>query len=310
MEAIEVEEPIQEDFCIDPEITSYWENRIERGFVQQFGQHICEIGRPGTGKTQGLYYLVDKIKEYGKEQILWFDIGKGDEILTLCHYFGPVTIFTPPGCELDIKFRGKTDAFGNPYDIRFETLTRAGHIWNKIEKDRINICSFDPFILDPVVTLSEMSFLFEQLIRKAFRREIIRPLAIVYDEFHNVCPSQGYGYATSRQETATQRRSLNMIKRNVQKLRVEQYRMIVTTHEWQQLFKGVRMAFEWVMIRRGAKFGTDEPRLAQFNPRWAGIKKGQCYIALPTREHTAPLQLPYYLDGFRLGTVTYRGMLE
>src|SRR5690606_24955738 len=50
------------------------------------GQHLCEIGRPGPGKTQGLYYLVDKIMEAGREQILWFDIGKGDEILTLPHY--------------------------------------------------------------------------------------------------------------------------------------------------------------------------------------------------------------------------------
>ena len=73
---------------IDPELTSYWERRLENEFIHRFGQHLCEVGRPGTGKTQGLYYLVDKIKDYGKEEILWFDIGKGDEILTLAHYFG------------------------------------------------------------------------------------------------------------------------------------------------------------------------------------------------------------------------------
>ena len=71
---------------IDPEISSYWERRLETEFIGRPGQHLCEIGRPGTGKTQGLYYLVDKIMEAGREQILWFDIGKGDEILTLPHY--------------------------------------------------------------------------------------------------------------------------------------------------------------------------------------------------------------------------------
>ena len=295
---------------IDPEITSYWERRLENEFIHRFGQHLCEVGRPGTGKTQGLYYLVDKIKEYGREQILWFDIGKGDEILTLPHYFGPCTIFTPPGCDLSIRMRDPVDVFGNPYDIEYRTISQEADIWKNIQPGRINICSFDPFILDPTITLEHVSGLFERLIRLAFRREIIRPLAIFYDEFHNTCPSQGYGYATTAREGAKQRRMLNVIKRNIQKLRVEEYRMIVSTHEWQQLFKGVRTAFEWVMMRRGAKFGSDEPKLQQFNPRWAGCTTEQCYVALPTREHTAPLRLPYYLDGARLGSVTYRGMLD
>ena len=40
---------------IDPELTSYWERRLENEFIHRFGQHLCEVGRPGTGKTQGLY---------------------------------------------------------------------------------------------------------------------------------------------------------------------------------------------------------------------------------------------------------------
>lgn len=295
---------------IDPELTSYWERRLENEYIHRFGQHLCEVGRPGTGKTQGLYYLVDKIKDYGKEEILWFDIGKGDEILTLAHYFGPITIFTPPGCSIEIQFRDPLDAFGQPYDIRFETISRMSDIWQNIQPGRLNICSFDPFILDPVIVLQQVSDLFERLIRLAFRRQVIRPLAIFYDEFHNVCPSQGYGYATTAKEAAQQRRCLNIIKRNVQKLRVEEYRMVVSTHEWQQLFKGVRTAFEWVMLRRGAKFGSDEPRLKQYNPRWSGCSTEQAYVALPTRDHSAPLHLPYYIDGARLGRVTYRGMID
>ena len=295
---------------IDPGISSYWERRLETEFIGRPGQHLCEIGRPGTGKTQGLYYLVDKIMEAGREQILWFDIGKGDEILTLPHYFGPTTIFTPPGCEVAIQYRDPLDAFGRPYDIEFKTISRMADVWQNIQPGRINICSFDPFILDPGIILEQVSDLFERLIRLAFRRQVIRPLAIVYDEFHNVCPAHGYGFASTAKEAATQRRALNIIKRNVQKLRVEEYRMIVTAHEWQQLYKGVRTAFEWVMIRRGAKFGGDEPKLKQYNPRWAGCPTEQCYIALPTRDHSAPLALPYYEDGARLGRVVYRGLLE
>ena len=292
---------------IDPGISSYWERRLETEFIGRPGQHLCEIGRPGTGKTQGLYYLVDKIMEAGREQILWFDIGKGDEILTLPHYFGPTTIFTPPGCEVAIQYRDPLDAFGRPYDIEFKTISRMADVWQNIQPGRINICSFDPFILDPGIILEQVSDLFERLIRLAFRRQVIRPLAIIYDEFHNVAPAHGYGFAsTPKRPPSSAGRSTSSSATS--ETPVEEYRMIVTAHEWQQLYKGVRTAFEWVMIRRGAKFGGDEPKLSNIIPGGPMPHRAMLYCPPDSRPQRPLASL---LRGRRpAGRVVYRGLLE
>lgn len=293
----------------DETISGYYEYIFIRDFIRSPGQHLIEIGRPGTGKTQGLYWLIDYLREYSpKETILYFDIGKGEEILTLLHYFGAATIFLLPGCSLDMELFNGVDSHGRPYDIKFKTITSPRYIWSSIERGRLNIASFEPFILDETVYLNEISELFTSLIRMAHRKAIKVPLTIIYDEFHNVAPSSGYGFAEDAKSARIQRKCLNRIKKNVQKLRVEKIRLIVSTHEWFQIFKGVRTAFEWILIRRGSSFAGDVPNLAQFNPRWQRIPDGFCYIGLPDRSHSALMRLPYYLDGAKLGRIAYRGI--
>lgn len=292
----------------DPVLSSATEKRFIRDFIKKPGEHLIEIGRPGTGKTQGLYFIIEYLKKYTKETVLYFDIGKGAEIITLLHYFGPATIILLPGTSIDLTLDHARDSLGREYDIRFKTVSSPRFVWGALDKGRTNIAIFEPFILDEVTYLNEISEMFRSLIRIAHRGGIIRPLSIVYDEFQNVAPSDGYGFALSQKEQRIQRRALNYIKKNVQKLRTLGIRLIVTSHEWYQIFKGVRTAFEWVMIRRGANFGGDEPNLSKFNPRWSRCETGYCYIAYPTREHSNMMALPLYTDGKRLGMIRYRGV--
>lgn len=100
----------------DDTVRDYWQNYFITEFIQQPGQHLLELGRTGTGKTQFLYYVLDLLRNYAPdESIVWFDIGKGAEILTLAHYFGPVNVISLDGCTVEIS----TD---KEYNITFSSI--------------------------------------------------------------------------------------------------------------------------------------------------------------------------------------------
>lgn len=300
-EDLELEAAEPEEYC--EELQGYWYNRFVKSFVKRPGQHLCEVGRTGTGKTQFLYWLVDLMRAHApNESILWFDLGKGAEILTLAHYFGGLKIWTLPGCDVVVQS-------DEEYDIEYGRVLTCKGLWHqKLEPDRIHVASFEPFILNPVEYTKQTSDLFVRLVYAAHRETVRRPLCLIFDEFHNVAPAAGYGFAGDRSAAAAQYQACNYIKRNVQKLRSQGIRLVATTHEWSQLYRGVRTSFEWLVPRRGSKFMQDEPRLMDFNPRWARMETEHAYIAFPNRMYGGPLRLPYYLDGGKLGRVKYEGI--
>lgn len=286
-----------------------WQTYFIQHFIRRWGQHLLEIGKTGTGKTQFLYWIVDLLREYSTDEaIVWFDLGKGEEILTLIEYFGrirgePITIATLPGCEISIDYPPGVD-------IEFVTVAHCADIWKMIKPGQLLIASFEPFIEDPILALAETAAMFKELSHLAHRRGIYSPTAIIYDEFHNVCPAQGYGFAGSGKEGRIQTQSINLIRQNVQKLRSQGLRLICTTHQWTQMNRGVRASFEWIVPRRGSIFGWDDQRLRDFNPLWRKMKTDMCYIVLPDGQFTGSLKLPYYQDGSKLGKIWYGGIYE
>lgn len=286
-----------------------WQAYFINHFIRRPGQHLLEIGKTGTGKTQFLYWIVDLLREYSPaEAIVWFDIGKGEEILTLLEYFGrvrqePVRIATLPGCEIQIDGP-------EGIEIEFVTVSHCADIWKQIQPGRLTIASFEPFIEDPNLAVSETAAMFKELSHLAHRRGIYAPAAIIYDEFHNVCPASGYGFAATGKEGRVQTQSINLIRQNVQKLRSQRLRLICTTHQWTQLNRGVRASFEWLVPRRGSIFGWDDARLRDFNPLWRKMQTDECYIVLPDGQFSKSLKLPYYQDGAKLGMIRYDGIYE
>lgn len=288
----------------DPALNPFWQTYFEQNFIRRPGQHLLEIGRTGTGKTQFLYWLIDELREWSPEEaIVWFDIGKGSEILTLCYYFSPIRLITLPHCGIEFVTEDR-------YDIEHVIVGRAEDVWKNISTERLNVVSFEPFILDPIVLSEQISTMFTSLIYKAHRHQIYSPMAIIYDEFHNVAPAHGYGFAGTGAAARIQHRSTNLIRMNIQKLRTSGIRIIATTHEWIQLNKGIRSSFEWIVPRRGAKFGADEPRLREYNPRWGAMDTPNAFLCLPNRMYGGPFELPFYKEGKIIGQVRYNGLFE
>ena len=160
----------------DSDAARLWYWVFVRRFIQQPWQHLCTLGRTGTGKTQGMYWLVDLLREHAPDEaILWFDLGKGSEILTLADYFGPLTVWTLPGCTIEI-------AAHKEYDIEFKSVGSCRDIWRaNLTADRINIASFEPFILDPTIYTREISAIVVSLPRSlpmASWRNVVMPLSI------------------------------------------------------------------------------------------------------------------------------------
>ena len=292
-----------------PEQMEYWEKYFIRNVIQYPGRHLLEIGKPESGKTQFLYYCIDNFREYSPDEaILYFDIGKGDEILSILYYCAylrhePATIVTLPGCEIDIH--------GPPgLDLDFVPVARTADVWDHIIPGQITIASFAPFIEEPLVAVEQSALMYHALSHRAHRRQITAPATIIQDEFQNLCPAPGYGYAGTGREAMLQTRSINLIRQNAQKLRAMQLRLLVTIHDWTQLHPGVRSAFEWMVLRRGSRITSSTDRLSDFNGLWRKIQTPYGYLVLPDGTFSSKLKFPHYKEGNKLGYISYDGVYE
>lgn len=293
-----------------------WLNWFVNDFIKKPGQHMIELGKTGTGKTQFFYWLVDMFRHYAPyEALVWFDIGKGqydpstkqsgNELLTLLYYFGDVRIITLEGTQIHID----SDKHLGDVEEVFIPPESPGMIWQHIKPDRLNIISIDPFVEDDILYADIFGQIFTRLIFLANRGKVYRPMTIFYDEFHNVCPAGGMSAAGSRKAAFTQNKVNGLMKKNIQKLRSTGIRFIGTSHQWTQLYKPVRMSFEWICVRRGVQFSRDEGGLAAFNPRWRKMETKQAYIVIPTGDHIGPFDCVYYKTPKGLGTLEYEGII-
>jgi hypothetical protein len=271
--------------------SDYWRDRIEREFIRKPGSHLIQTGITESGKTQGFFWLVEGITNCTRNIPVWFDIGKSSEILRLSE-FGPLHILTPQGMTVEVKTNHDLDiTYGEVLDLR--------DVWDHLVKDRINIISFEPFILDPDVYGPLVGSIFTSLIRKAHRYELQVPMDIIYDEFHRVCPAKGHSV------NAKQSKYGAIIQHNVEKLRSFGIRFIVSTHGWNKIRKGVKQSFNWKLIRRGSEF--DSGKLKRYNPLWEKIPLDRSVMVFPNMTFSDKIKMHYYGEGEDLGRVYYHG---
>lgn len=279
-------------------------NYYIKNFIQKPGQHQLMIGKTGTGKTQFLYQMLDLFRFHAPgETVVWHDIAKGDEILPILELWGKketIQIIIPKGCDMIIpeKYADRAE---------FIYVDDASDVWHNLVKGSINIVSIRPFYLDPLQRVIHTANLFESLVELALNHNLPRPLCNIYDEFHNVAPARGYGYATSSTESRMQNASVNTIRQCTQQLRAEKIRWVASSHQWTQIQAGVRASFEWIAIKRGAWFprNQDQEHLAEFNKLWRKTPTNQAYITIPDGYFIGPLNLAFYADGSSLGHVKY-----
>ncbi len=275
-----------------------WLRKFEKEFLKKPGEHLLEIGITGSGKTQGLYWIVDGLISRGKDEIVvWFDTGKAGEILTLAK-MKPVRLLIPETFDVVVTPEDK-------FDIEKVHFIDPKEIWNLLDEDRINVVSLYPFLMEYELYSKCFARAFKALIVYAHMYRIPTPLSIFFDEFHNIVPGHGEGESERIQRLARN------IQLNVEKLRSLEVRMVATTHGWQKIRRGVRMSFNWIIARRGTNFNRqDEPKLYNYNPKFQKLQNDEAIIVYPNRIFSDIIHLPKYPDGKELGMVRYVGFKD
>ncbi len=279
-------------------IVNKWQEAFAKQCLQVPGQHVLIIGRPGSGKTQAMYWVTDGILHEGKhETIVWFDTGKSSEILTLAALH-PVTVHMPRHKGLAIEIQGKRPDL----DIEVRESEDLSMVWKDLVPDRINVICFEPFVLDPEMYTVVVKELFYSLIHMAHNYEIITPLTILYDEFHRIAPSKQQGFSSQQERMGA------ILQQNIERLRSLGIRFAPSTQGWWKLRKGVRDAFDWIIAKRGATFDhQSEKKLARFGI-FESLRTDQCIIVPPSRSFSDIIDLPFYGDGRDLGRIRYHGI--
>lgn len=279
-----------------------WERRLISEVFRKAGQHMIQIGRTGSGKTQGLYYLLDGLAAHGRDNtIAWIDTGKSSEFLALAQ-FKPLQILLPLGCEID--YTPSEQALAEGLDIKITSLTSIADVWHSLDKDRINVICFSRFVRGHIPHAILVSQIFRELIDSAYDYKIHVPLDIFVDEFQFICPARHL--AKSR---AHYNAGMDVID-SLWTMRSLGVRFIVAVQSWKVINVASRDTFDWIMVRRGAEF-TESGKLRNFNLLWSKTPTDCCYIVYPDRNFSeARIHLPFYGDGKDLGQVRYKGQLS
>lgn len=289
----------------------YWQGRFRREFTQEHGQHIVVTGPTGAGKTNSFFWLLHSLLEerYNKpksqwESIVWFDIRKSSEILSICCAFKiPVRLIIPEMMDIHVELFEPDTTY---YDVEKVYVQSEGDIWSNVSKERVNVVAFEGFIRDIDRMVPFVKKTFSRLIDMALDYHLkgITPMAIFYDEFHNIAPSKGNA------ATPDIFRYGGDIQLNVEKLRSAGIRFVISCHKWTELRPGIRNSMMFIAAMRGANFpATEQPKLSRFNRKFEKLDVGQLMIAFPNRTITDPLNIPLYPTGKDYGYVFYKGRL-
>lgn len=276
---------------------SGWIKKFTNEFLKKPGEHLIEVGITGSGKTQGLYYILDGLLHNSQDEtVVWFDTGKSSEILTLAK-MKALNIILPAQTEINIKC--------SDVDIIKKEFNNPIEIWTKLlEKDRINVVCLEPYILNPSVYTKVFTKLFTALIRLAHDYAVPVPMSIFIDEFHRIAPSKGNAIDWNQEVMGA------AIQHNLENLRSLHVRMVCSTHGWLKIRSGVRCSFNWIMARRGAQFSGDQPKLRRYNPLFETLNTDVGMITFPTKLFTDKIHFPYYEKGEDIGSVRYVGVFE
>jgi hypothetical protein len=274
-----------------------WNAAIRRRFLEKPGEHAIEVGMTGSGKTQGLYHLLNGIMdESPSETILWVDCGKSSEVLKLMQ-FGVCNFLHPRNREVQIDLYDDIEVYR---DYVFYEFNSIPDIFRHIDRGKINILCMAPYYPDPEEYSIVITEFFKTLIIMARDGEIATPLAIFVDEFQMVAPAQGQAL------NDTHSLGGRWMQRNIDQLRSMGIRIIAAAQAWKKVRTGVRTSFACIMIRQGAEFPVTEiKRLAAGNDKWGMLNREEMVFAFRTRLYSDIIILPNYGDGSKVGNIQY-----
>ena len=270
-----------------------WTNAIKNRFLTKPGEHLLEIGITGSGKTQGLYHLLNGILDFSKgETILWITCGKSAEELKLMQFMS-VNYLYPKNRSI------KVTLFQETYPWTSYEFTSIPDIFRHINIKQINILCLAPYFPDPEDYAVVITEFFKVLIVMARDGLIPTPLAIFIDEFQMVAPA--------RCQALNEEHGIGgrWMQRNMDQLRSMDIRVVAAAQSWRRVLQGVRTSFGCIMIRQGAEFNNDIPRLMSANDRWQALGREDMAFAFRNRFYSDTIMLPTYGDGNVVGGITY-----
>lgn len=288
-----------------------WQTKFLRECLSVPGGHIGIYGITGGGKTTAMYWLAEGLRMATGETLVWMDIGKKSESSTLL-MLGPVRFIIPSGMEFIIEpgkdFNGGVKLDGQPfkvYEHEIVYIDDPADPWQHIRKGWINVVCIYPYIIDPQIYAEVVSKMFDKLIRYAHYEKIVTPMTIFIDEFHVLAAGSTHGLSGKHYSAGA------MIQLNIDKLRATGIRIIGSSQGITKLRKGVRSAFNWIIIKRGANFRPDdEPKLHAFNPKWQTLEDNQLIIVFPTKLYSDIIEVMYYPRGEEIAHLRYPTILE
>jgi hypothetical protein len=272
----------------DLEGSRLWE-KFDKEFLSTAGVHCLSLGQTGTGKTiksfQFIKWLIEK-----KETIVFFDTGKSGEMLPLLGLGLPLRCIIPSLCSMSFV--------NSPVKYDIETVIEPTETWDFVLPNRINVLGFRNYFVDAQPKSKYGSDLIHSLVIAARQGKLPRPLTLVVDEFHELCPSYGLMENKYLKESAS--RTTVALKT----LRSEGIRIIAIDQAWGDIFSNARRQFPFILSSRSPSFGKDAGRLAAFPFHDLRIEYGR--LIFPQREWAGTWKFPMYYPPPK-AWVTYHG---
>lgn len=294
---------------------------MRRGFLDSPGSHADVVGRTGSGKTNTLFWIVDGLISYN-ENILWIDTGKPAEILPLA-FFKPLNVLIPKECKMLISEPSpdfiNSLQYSDPaaYEkaltytpeirekmrkrIMIRNFNSISDIWDMLEPGKINVVSYQRFIIEPSLFTRVVARLFKDLISRAYNYLLPVPFAVVHDEFQQVAPSTG------NELTQYHYKAGAIVQYNIELLRSLRVRFVAGQQNWLKVRPGVRDEFNWYIAKGGADFDYSQQIMRQYNLAHSRLAKNEAIIWKPDKTYNGKTIIPWYADGRWLGEVRYTG---
>jgi energy-coupling factor transporter ATP-binding protein EcfA2 len=288
-----------------------WQAIFMKNCLSKPGEHIGIYGTTGGGKTTLMFWICEGLRMATDETIVWFDIGKVSEAATLLT-FGPVRFIVPKDMKFELTpgkdFGGGQRIDGEPFKVypyEIVYIEDPADPWMSIKKGWINIVCLYPYIIDPQIYAEAISKTFNKLIRYAHYEQLISPMSIFLDEMHLIAAGSTHGLSGKHYNAGA------ILQLNIDKLRAMGVRIVGSSQGITKLRKGVRSAFSWIIIKRGAIFlPDDELKLHHFNPKWQTLEPYQFVIVEPTRRYSDIMEIAYYPKGIDIAHLRYLSELE
>lgn len=242
-----------------------WE-AFKKNFIQTPGTSLLGLGQTGAGKTQKAYQITKYLAEAG-ETVVWIESGKSGEILPLLDFGLPVRVIYPQGVTMSV--------IHPTADIEMLPVSSPGKVWDLVKPGYLHILSFRQFFYLVQGYGRYVAEVFDSLIRNAFDRNIPSGLAVICDEFSNVCPGHELQLSKSMMTSAIK---IAFALKNLRSLGI---RLCAFDQSWTDVFPPARKQFPFYLLCRSPGIPKNVEILSDYRYAFRKLKVWQGIMVFP-----------------------------